>query len=107
LDPHIHITGGGGEGSFHTQVPAVKLSELLEGGVTTVVGLLGTDGLTRSVENLIAQAKSLKEQGLTVYALTGSYGYPSTTITGDVIRGRNYRSKAGDFRPPRSECDGG
>lgn len=84
LDPHIHITGGGGEGSFHTQVPAVKLSELLEGGVTTVVGLLGTDGLTRSVENLIAQAKSLKEQGLTVYALTGSYGYPSTTITGDV-----------------------
>lgn len=24
LDPHIHITGGGGEGSFHTQVPAVS-----------------------------------------------------------------------------------
>ena len=29
IDPHVHITGGGGEGSFHTQVPPVKLSELI------------------------------------------------------------------------------
>ena len=84
IDPHVHITGGGGEGSFHTQVPSVKLSELLEGGVTTLVGLLGTDGITRSVENLLAKTKSLKEEGLTVYACTGSYGYPSTTLTGDI-----------------------
>lgn len=47
IDPHVHITGGGGEGSFHTQVPPVKLSELISGGVTTVVGLLGTDGISR------------------------------------------------------------
>ena len=32
IDPHVHITGGGGEGSFHTQVPPVKLSELLQVG---------------------------------------------------------------------------
>ncbi len=84
IDTHVHITGGGGEGSFHTQVPAVSLAELLGGGVTTVVGLLGTDGITRSVENLIARAKALKEEGISVYACTGSYGYPSITITGDV-----------------------
>ena len=84
IDPHVHITGGGGEGSFHTQVPPVQLSQLIQGGVTCVVGLLGTDGISRSVENLVAKAKSLTEEGITAYACTGSYGYPSVTITGDV-----------------------
>lgn len=86
LDPHVHITGGGGEGSFHTQVPPVVLSELVQGGVTTVVGLLGTDGISRSMENLLAKAKALKEEGLSVYTCTGSYGYPSTTLTGSVSK---------------------
>ena len=84
IDPHVHITGGGGEGSFHTQVPPVKFSELISGGVTSLVGLLGTDGISRSVENLLARAKALKEEGLSVYVCTGSYGYPSVTLTGDV-----------------------
>lgn len=48
IDRHVHITGGGGEGSFHTQAPQVQLSDLIRGGVTTVVGLLGTDGISRS-----------------------------------------------------------
>ena len=45
IDRHVHVTGGGGEGSFHTQAPPVQLSKLIAGGVTTVVGLLGTDGI--------------------------------------------------------------
>lgn len=84
IDNHVHITGGGGEGSFKTRVPEITLSKLIEGGITTVVGLLGTDSTTRNVENLVAKAKALKEEGISVYALTGSYGYPSVTITGSV-----------------------
>ena len=55
LDQHVHITGGGGEGSFHTRTPELQMSELVENGITTVVGLLGTDGITRSVDNLYAK----------------------------------------------------
>lgn len=84
IDRHVHITGGGGEGGFCTQAPAVTASRLVHGGLTTVVGLLGTDGITRSVENLVAKAKALKEQGISVYCMTGAYGYPSTTITDSV-----------------------
>lgn len=84
IDCHVHITGGGGEGSFKTRVPEITLSKLIEGGITTVVGLLGTDSTTRSVENLIAKAKSLKEEGISVYAVTGSYGFPSETLTDSV-----------------------
>lgn len=86
IDPHVHVTGGGGEGSFHTQVPPVSLSQLLSGGITTVLGLLGTDGITRNTENLIARTKALKEEGISAYACTGSYGYPSITLTGTVGR---------------------
>lgn len=84
IDGHVHITGGGGEGSFKTRVPEITLSKLISGGITTTMGLLGTDSETRSVENLVAKAKALKEEGITCLALTGSYGYPSVTITGSV-----------------------
>lgn len=84
MDRHIHITGGGGEGGFFTQVPPVQLSALIRGGITTAIGLLGTDGLTRNIENLIAKAKSLCAEGISVYCMTGSYGYPSITLTDSV-----------------------
>lgn len=86
IDQHVHITGGGGEGSFKTRAPEITLSKLTTAGITTVVGLLGTDGTTRSVENLVAKAKALKEEGITVYAHTGSYEYPTITITGSIKR---------------------
>ena len=84
IDQHIHITGGGGEGGYTTRVPELKIRELVEAGLTTVVGLLGTDGTTRSIENLVSKAKAINELGFTCFALTGSYEYPTVTLTGDV-----------------------
>ena len=83
IDQHVHITGGGGEGGFHTRTPEIELSELIKAGITTVVGLLGTDGMTRSVENLYAKTMALNEEGITTYMMTGAYGYPGPTITGE------------------------
>ena len=86
IDQHVHLAGGGGEGGFKTRAPEVKLSELIKGGITTVVGLLGTDGVTRSLENLYAKTMALNEEGITAYMLTGAYDYPSPTLTGEVDR---------------------
>lgn len=86
IDRHVHITGGGGEGGFATQVPPVPFSSLVQAGLTTVVGLLGTDGISRSIENLVARAKGLQEQGLSVYCMTGSYAFPPCTLTGSVSK---------------------
>lgn len=85
IDQHVHVTGGGGEGSFITQVPPLKFSAPVKAGVTTLVGLLGTDGTTRSVASLVAKTKALREFGLSAYCLTGNYRYPSPTLTGSVI----------------------
>ena len=86
IDQHVHITGGGGEGSYKTRVPEIMLSKLTKSGITTVVGLLGTDGTTRSVEGLVSKAKGLKEEGVSVYVHTGSYEYPTVTLTDSVRR---------------------
>ena len=84
IDTHVHLIGGGGEGGFRTRAPRVELYELIQGGITTALGLLGTDGMTRDVETLLAHVKALNEEGVTVYACTGHYGYPSVTLTGSV-----------------------
>lgn len=84
IDQHVHLTGGGGESGFASRVPEIQLSQIIASGVTTVVGLLGTDSRTRSVENLVAKTKALNAEGITAYCLTGAYEYPSPTITGSV-----------------------
>lgn len=84
IDSHVHITGGGGEGSFRTRTPEIQLTDITKGGVTTVIGVLGTDGTTRSIGNLIAKARGLEEEGITTYIYTGSYQVPIRTLTGSI-----------------------
>ena len=60
VDRHVHITGGGGEGGFSNAVAPLRVEALVRAGVTTVVGLLGTDGTVRSVESLCAKAMALE-----------------------------------------------
>lgn len=86
IDGHVHITGGGGEGGFSTRTPEIMLSDIIKGGITTIVGCLGTDGLTRSMENLYAKAKGLEEEGVSTYIYTGSYRVPVSTLTGSVMK---------------------
>lgn len=85
IDSHVHILGGGGEGGARTRTPEIMLSEIIRGGVTTVVGCLGTDGCTRTMSNLLAKAKGLEEEGITAYVYTGSYQVPVRTITGSIM----------------------
>jgi beta-aspartyl-dipeptidase (metallo-type) len=59
---------------------------MFKGGVTTVVGCLGTDGFTRSVESVLMKAKSLKHEGSSAWIWTGAYQVPSPSITGDIGR---------------------
>jgi len=84
IDAHAHVTGGGGEGGFATRVPPVPLSAFTAAGVTTVVGVLGTDDLARSPGELLASVHALREQGLAAYCWCGGYHVPPVTLTGSV-----------------------
>ena len=86
VDAHVHITGGGGEAGYASSVPPIPLSHYTAHGVTSVVGLLGTDDVTRSTENLVARAYALRQEGLSAWCWTGGYAVPPRTLTGDVRR---------------------
>lgn len=86
LDIHVHIAGAGGAAGFSSRAPEASTAELVRSGITTVLGMQGTDGVSRSLENLLAKTQAINEDGLTAYMLTGSYGYPSNTLLGSVER---------------------
>ncbi|MGB4860809.1 MAG: hypothetical protein WBP11_15965, partial [Dokdonella sp.] len=54
IDGHVHVTGGGGEAGFATRVPSLPLSAYTRTGVTSVIGLLGTDDVARGTRDLVA-----------------------------------------------------
>ncbi len=84
IDCHVHVTGGGGEAGFRSRVPPVGLSRFTTAGVTTVVGVLGTDDVTRTPGELLATVQALREEGLNAWAWTGGYHLPPATLTGSV-----------------------
>lgn len=84
IDSHVHLIGGGGEGSFITRTRETTFEELIQSGITTVVGCLGTDNVCRDMRSLLAKVNLLKEKGLNAYCYTGSYEIPVKTITNNI-----------------------
>lgn len=86
VDAHVHIAGAGGEGGPATRTPEMQLSSFIKAGVTTVIGCLGTDGMTRNPESVLMKAKGLKAEGISAWMWTGAYQVPTPTFFGDVGR---------------------
>ncbi len=84
IDLHNHVNGAGGEGGPETRSIPINADSLMKNGITTVVGLLGTDGYTRSLVDLLMHVRKLQRQGMSAYMLTGSYQVPGPTITGRI-----------------------
>jgi len=85
IDQHIHLTGAGGKNSFVSMTPEISIEELVACGTTTVMGMLGTDGITRSLAGLYAKVKALEQEGISAYMLTGYFGFPTVTIMDSVL----------------------
>ena len=86
IDSHVHVTGGGGEGGPASRMPELEISMMVDGGVTTVIGCLGTDGITRTVDSVLMKVKSIRAKGMSAWMYTGAYQVPPPTVTGDIAR---------------------
>jgi beta-aspartyl-dipeptidase (metallo-type) len=85
IDCHIHFNGAGGENGPQFRTPPLQLSSFIKAGITTAVAPLGTDGVCRSLRELLAKCRGLDAEGITAYMYTGSYGYPPVSITENVL----------------------
>jgi beta-aspartyl-dipeptidase (metallo-type) len=84
IDPHEHLIGGSGETGFSTQTPEIFASELVAAGITTVVGCLGVDTITKTPSALLAKVKGLNEEGISAFMWSGGYDVPARTLTGSL-----------------------
>jgi beta-aspartyl-dipeptidase (metallo-type) len=84
IDPHVHLIGGGGAGGLNSRAKEIAVDQIIDAGVTTVVGCLGFDRTSRTLRSLLVKAMALEELGLTTFILSGSYSLPSITLTGSV-----------------------
>jgi beta-aspartyl-dipeptidase (metallo-type) len=84
IDPHSHIIGAGGEQGFASHMPELEFNQMIGAGITTVVGLLGTDTITRNLKSLYAKTRQYFEEGLTAFMYTGGFEIPVTSITGSI-----------------------
>lgn len=84
VDSLVHISGGGGEAGFASRTPEMNIADATLAGITTVVGALGTDNISRTHTDLVAKAKGLKQEGLNVFCHTGSYHTPVQTLTQNI-----------------------
>ena len=89
IDQHIHVIGAGWKHGFASMTPQIHLGDLINCGTTTVVGLLGTDGSTRSIKTLFSKTQALNQEGITAYMYTGYYGldkvYLMNSLQEDMI----------------------
>lgn len=84
VDGHVHIIGGGGEGGFFTRTTPQSEIDFFKSGTTTVIGVLGTDGITRTHRELLGQARKFTHNKLKTYLMTGSYALPLVTLLDDL-----------------------
>lgn len=84
VDGHAHLTGGGGEAGPHSRVPAPTLTTYTRNGVTTAIGVLGTDDTARHTGELVIAANALIAHGISAWCHCGGYHVPPVTITGSV-----------------------
>ena len=70
IDQHIQVIGAGGKHGFASMTPQLHLGELIKCGTTSVVGLLGTDGSTRSIKTLYSKIQALNQEGISAYMYT-------------------------------------
>jgi beta-aspartyl-dipeptidase (metallo-type) len=80
IDGHQHLIGAGGEQGFTSRMPEIPLEKIICAGITTVVGLLGTDTTTRHLECLHAKTSQLCDEGITAYMYTGGFELPPRTL---------------------------
>ena len=84
IDHHVHVIGGGGEGGPVSRTPELMLSELVTCGTTSLVGVLGTDSVTRSVQALLAKVRALTQEGVSAWMHTSNYALPPSLLTGSI-----------------------
>jgi beta-aspartyl-dipeptidase (metallo-type) len=86
IDGHFHPLGGGDYEGPLARTTDIELGDLIRAGITTAVGVLGSDYDARNLPDLVMKGRELAAGGISFYFYTGSFFLPPVTLTGAVRR---------------------
>ena len=86
IDGHYHPLGGGDYEGPLGRVTDIELGDIVRAGITTAVGVLGSDYDARNLNDLFMKSRELQMGGITAFFYTGSFFLPPVTLTGAVRR---------------------
>ena len=84
VDGHIHYIGAGGRQGPVSRARELSVETIAHAGLTTIIGSLGIDNTSRDIRTLVMRAKGLRSHFITAFVYTGSYVFPSPTVTGSI-----------------------
>lgn len=84
IDGHNHYIGAGGRKGPVSRARELSVETIARAGLTTIIGSLGIDNTSRDIPILVMRAKGLRSQFITAFVYTGSYVFPSPTLTGSI-----------------------
>lgn len=84
VDQHVHFLGGGDGDGPDARKPEMNLADFAAGGVTTAVGLLGSDVDTKTLAQLLRKTRELDRGGMSAFMYTGAMGLPAPFLTSGV-----------------------
>jgi beta-aspartyl-dipeptidase (metallo-type) len=80
VDPHANIVGAGAECGFIGRTPEIVFEDIIESGITTIIGTLGTDVVGRTLPDLLSKTIQLNQSGMTAFMYTGPFEVPPQSL---------------------------
>lgn len=84
VDGHMHVLGGGDGDGPDARMPELAFDAIVGSGVTTAVGLLGSEIEGKTLPLLLRKTNELGRAGMTALAYTGAMRLPAPHVTGSV-----------------------
>jgi beta-aspartyl-dipeptidase (metallo-type) len=84
IDQHVHFIGGGEGDGPDARMPELGFEAFASAGVTTAVGLLGSEIEAKTLPLLLRKAHELDRAGLTTFIYTGAMALPAPFLTQSV-----------------------
>ncbi|CAN7280446.1 amidohydrolase family protein [Bosea sp. LjRoot9] len=84
IDQHVHFIGGGDGDGPQARMPELSFEAFTSAGVTTAVGLLGSEIEAKTLPLLLRKAHELDRAGLTSFIYSGAMALPAPYLTQSV-----------------------
>jgi beta-aspartyl-dipeptidase (metallo-type) len=84
IDQHVHFIGGGEGDGPDARMPEIGFEAFASAGITTAVGLLGSEIEAKTLPLLLRKAHELERAGLTTFIYTGAMALPAPFLTQSV-----------------------